>query len=538
MEAMTMEQSTQTRGARLPILSDEKSLEAELATFEAAERERLGLASPERVSWTETMARPMFTAAERPKVTLWVSGLTMAHDLLVEAALAGLGYKVQHLDCPDNDALRFGKEFGNRGQCNPTYYTVGNLVKHLEALRAEGKSREEILESHVFLTAGACGPCRFGMYVTEYRKALRDAGYEGFRVLLFQQTGGFRQATGEEAGLRFDPPFFIGLAKALLAGDVLNALGYRLRPYELEPGATDRALEDSKQLLYEALSQKRSLLRALWRCRRRFAEVKVDRLQAKPRVSIIGEFWAMTTEGDGNYQLQRFLESEGAECDIQLVSAWLLYMLWEGRYDTTLRAGLAGADGGRKGLRGVKVARRMALLRLAEVATRGSFQLFARLAGLSGYKLPNLDEIHRHAAPHYNTLVRGGESYMEVGKLIVNAIHQKANLTVSVKPFGCMPSSGVSDGVQSLVTEKYPGANFLAVETSGDGKVNFLSRIQMSLFKARKQAQDELAAALAETGLTLEQARARAGRRNPLSHPQHQVASTAANWVYELRGVR
>lgn len=531
-----METKTQTRQSRLPILGDETSLESELAAFEAAERERLGLATPERVSWTETMARPTFTVAERPKVTLWVSGLTMAHDLLVEAALAGLGYKVEHLDCPDNEALRFGKEFGNRGQCNPTYYTVGNLVKHLETLRAQGWSRQEILDQHVFLTAGACGPCRFGMYVTEYRKALRDAGYEGFRVLLFQQTGGFRQATGQDVGLRFDPPFFVGLAKALLAGDVLNALGYRLRPYEVVPGATDRALGECKRLLYEALSKRRSLLVALWRSRKLLAAVEVDRLQAKPRVSILGEFWAMTTEGDGNYHLQRFLESEGAECDIQLVTAWLLYMLWEGRYDTTLRAGLAGADGGRKGLRGVRVARRLALLRLADRLTRLTFQLFARTAGLSGYKLPDLDEIQRHAAPHYNTLVRGGESYMEVGKLIVNAIHQKANLTVSVKPFGCMPSSGVSDGVQSLVTEKYPGANFLAVETSGDGKVNFLSRIQMSLFKARKQAQDELATALAETGLTLEQARASAATRNPLRHPRHRVASTAANWVYELEG--
>ena len=32
---------------------------------------------------------------------------------------------------PDNSALKFGKEFGNRGQCNPTYFTVGNLVKYL-----------------------------------------------------------------------------------------------------------------------------------------------------------------------------------------------------------------------------------------------------------------------------------------------------------------------------------------------------------------------------------------------------------------------
>ena len=61
---------------------------------------------------------------------------------------------------------------------------------------------EDIVENYVFLTAGACGPCRFGTYVTEYRKALRDAGFEGFRVLLFQQQGGLKQATGEEQGLR------------------------------------------------------------------------------------------------------------------------------------------------------------------------------------------------------------------------------------------------------------------------------------------------------------------------------------------------
>ena len=69
----------------------------------------------------------------------------------------------------------------------------------------------------------------------------------------------------------------------------------------------------------------------------------------KPHVSIIGEFWAMTTEGDGNYGLQRFLESEGAECDIQLVTAWLLFMLWEQRCDTKLRMELRGEDNGAQG---------------------------------------------------------------------------------------------------------------------------------------------------------------------------------------------
>lgn len=62
------------------------------------------------------------------------------------------------------------------------------------------------------------------------------------------------------------------------------------------------------------------------------------------------------------------------------------------------------------------------------------------------------------------------------------------------KPFGCMPSSSVSGGVQSLITAKYPDANFLAIETSRDGAVNISSRIQMALFKARESARAESSA--------------------------------------------
>jgi predicted nucleotide-binding protein (sugar kinase/HSP70/actin superfamily) len=525
----------------LPIVNDPADLdiEAELARFEAEERARLGLEeAPRKETWTESMSRPWFDAKERQRVTILVSGLTMAHDLLVEAVLKGLGYNIHHLDCPDNDALRYGKEFGNRAQCNPTYFTVGNLVKHLDGLRRQGLAAEEIIDRYVFLTAGACGPCRFGMYVTEYRKALRDAGFDGFRVLLFQQTGGFKQATGAEAGLKMDPPFFIGLAKAIFAGDVLNALTYRIRPYEVEPGATDRANEHSRKILYDALANKRSILAALWRCKGEFRKVKVDRTLVRPKASIIGEFWAMTTEGDGNYQLQRFLESEGAECDIQLVTAWLLYMLWEGRYDTTLRKELKGTDQGRKGLEGVNVAKKLAILHAADYVVRGVFQVFAHAIGLYDYHLPDLDVVNSLAAPHYNTLVRGGESYMEVGKLILNAIKKKANMTVSVKPFGCMPSSGVSDGVQTIVTEKYPGSIYCAVETSGDGRVNFYSRIQMFLFKAKLAAKEEVDKALEDTGLTMDEVRAFL-EKNPrfasaLHKAPHVVASSTADLVYEV----
>src|SRR5271166_5239984 len=235
-------------------------MDAELKRFEQEERKRLGL-DTQTEHWIEDMAGLSFTKREKSKVTMLVGGLTMAHDFLIEAGLRGVGYHVQMLECPTNEGLQVGKEFGNRGQCNPTYFTVGNLVKYLITLRDKhGMSSEEIVKKYVFLTAGACGPCRFGMYVTEYRKALRDAGFDGFKVVLFQQTGGLKQATGEESGLEMTPKFFWALVKALVAGDVLNALGYRIRPYEVTAGDTDRALEQCKKIIYRALETRSPFL--------------------------------------------------------------------------------------------------------------------------------------------------------------------------------------------------------------------------------------------------------------------------------------
>src|SRR5215510_9015333 len=119
----------------LPVVGkgDTLDVDAELAKFEAEERARLGLG--QREQWVEDMANLGFTKSQKSKITLLIGGLTMAHDYLVEGAFKSLGYETIALDAPDNDALRVGKEFGNRAQCNPTYFTVGNLVKFLIHLR-------------------------------------------------------------------------------------------------------------------------------------------------------------------------------------------------------------------------------------------------------------------------------------------------------------------------------------------------------------------------------------------------------------------
>jgi predicted nucleotide-binding protein (sugar kinase/HSP70/actin superfamily) len=41
--------------------------------------------------------------------------------------------------------------------------------------------------------------------------------------------------------------------------------------------------------------------------RDKFNEIEVDRFRVKPVVKITGEFWAQLTEGDGNFNISRFL---------------------------------------------------------------------------------------------------------------------------------------------------------------------------------------------------------------------------------------
>src|SRR5215468_6166206 len=537
-----MSTTNDNNGSNLDPMSIE-AIEAELKKFEIEERKRLGLPVEGAKQWFDEVPRH-FTKDQRAHTTILVCGLTMAHDLFIQAALRGIGYKVLAMDVADNDALQYGREYGNRGQCNPTYFTVGNLVKYLDGLRSRGMSKDDIVKNHLFITAGACGPCRFGTYVTEYRKALRDSGFDGFRVLLFQQTGGLKQATGDGVGLEMNPTFFWGVVRAIMIGDVLNALGYRIRPYEVEPGAADRALEISKKIIADAFEHNTSLPVALLKVRRELGKVKVDRTRTKPRVGIIGEFWAMTTEGDGNYGLQRFLEAEGAEPDIQIVTAWLLYMIWQGRYDTTQRAGLRGVDkdkgeGGSKfSLKGVDVRKRRASLWAGEKVLRGLFQTVSTAMGLYDYHLPDMNEIAEVSHAFYDNNLRGGEGHMEIGKLIQNVAYSKVNMTLSVKPFGCMPSSSVSDGVQSFITELYPQGIFLPIETNGDGAVNVYSRVQMQLFKAKQQAQKEVDKACADVGMTIEEVRAYVAKHpammSAFHRAPHKAGCTAADLVYEV----
>ena len=472
-----------------------------------------------------------FLAKEREDVTLiFGGGLTETHEILMKGALEGQGYNAEYMPTPDNEALAIGKEYCNRGQCNPTYYTVGNLIKYLRNLKESGV--ENIVEKYVFVTAGACGPCRFGTYEAEYRKALTESGFDGFRVLTVNQSV-HTEGENEEAGLRLDKDFYVSIVKAIMVGDLLNEICNKLRPYEVNEGETDRALKKSLEGLYLAIKHKKALFFPLRKARKILGTVSVDFSKVKPKVQIIGEFWAQTTEGDGNYRLQRWLQEEGCEVLTSPVCGWVDYMIWltKDSVKDALRANKKFKDKKFHLVTYIK-------LQIAYAMLIHFHTLYRSALGFVNARLPSQKKLARLSHDYYNTKITGGEGHLEVAKNISCIKEKKAHLVISVKPFGCMPSLQ-SDGVQSKVMTDLKEGLFIPIETSGDGEVNVKSRVQMKLHEARVAAREEFNRYLAEAGITIDAwkklAQVNRGSALSLLKLPHSLSTTAGNFAYYLK---
>jgi predicted nucleotide-binding protein (sugar kinase/HSP70/actin superfamily) len=546
----------------------------------AEERARLereaGVVKREIHHFKRPTERP-FTRQQRGHTTLLFGGLTWKHEKLVHGALEGLGYRAEAVPTPNVKAFQTGKEYGNNGQCNPTYFTVGNLVQYLQTLEEQGLTKQEIIDRYVFFTAGACGPCRFGMYEAEYRLALRNSGFDGFRVLLFQQSGGLSQSDAE-AGLEMNLDFFLGILNALNCGDVMNEVAYALRPYEVNVGDTDRILDETMDYLHEIFRKKRpwkldenmskfmggfsntaeylgkfvkqikgdEYVPALERCRDRFNDVEIDRLRVKPIVKITGEFWAQTTEGDGNFNMFAFLEREGAQVLVEPIGTWIMYMIHQ---VVQKYRDFKGLDEAAVLPPIWKVAprariewdfrRKVAKLKLAEAIFKSEYHKIVNALGGIAHHLADQYELQRLGHPFYNSRAGGGEGHLEVAKNIYYSNKDLAHMVLSLKPFGCMPSTQ-SDGAQSAVVSHYKDMIFLPIETSGEGEINAHSRVQMALGEAKNKAKKEFRESLERAGLTLEECQRWVEAHPETKRPMYRVPHTmgvvgqAANFVLHI----
>src|SRR6266704_7142276 len=416
-----------------------------------------------------------FTRAERDSVTVVFGGLHWRVERIIQAVLESVGNKAEVLPVATKEDLLTGREVADIGQCCPTSFTTGNLVNFIKK-KSDELGAEEVTKKYVYLTAGSCGACRFGQYHQSYELGLRNSGLGAFRMFLMAQDQ-LDQKAAMGDGLDLNLPLTLGLLWGIFVTDLVQDLEYQVRPYEVVPGATDAVARESIEYLFQVFRDRpkrsayRSLVwhltssyftKALREIHRKFSTIEVDRLRVKPTVKITGEFYLQTVEGDPNYNIHRWLESEGAEVYPAPVAVWFDYWM---RFYVQIFEDYRGIDR----FAGAKITSVKALQR----AFRWTYNRLRAALNTIPHELPDQYELRRLAAPYYHHRLSGGEGDMLVGKALWAHLNKKAHMICELSPYACMPNT-MSVGAMAGVIGQHPDLLYAPIEVKGDAEVHAL----------------------------------------------------------------
>lgn len=432
--------------------------------------------------WTH-YPTPRWKKRDMEDTTVLLSVVEPRKSLFVSAFMDRMG--IAHVDLGGfkTEHIELGKRLGTPNLCNPAYYITGQIVEYLEGLRARtGLSKEQIRDRHVFVCpSGPCSPCRYGMYTQEHFRALNEAGYEGFRIVTFSSDV-FDMESEKDDALQFTFGFRINLLMALILADAVHTRDMEIRPYEKVPGSTLAVVREAERMIHDAFRSNSYALRlpaTLRKVGHMFDAIeRVDR--PVPRLFITGEIFANNSHGDPNYNLREFCIREGCQVNPALFTQ-RVYFDFIRRMDHTRRQRDFGDPSPRE-------KRRLSIhLMRQRIGLAITDHLVKSYLGHIGARTPypDIEALFDLGHPHYHRRIYGGEGNLEVAEAMEQSAH--CHGFISIKPFGCMCSSGVSDGVQARIQDLYPDLNFLSVETSGDNASNVLNRVSMLIFKARRQ---------------------------------------------------
>ncbi len=275
-----------------------------------------------------------------------------------------------------------------------------------------------------------------------------------------------------------------------------------------------------------------------------FDTIELDRFKLRTMAKITGEFWAMTTVGAGNFHMFRYLENEGAALLIEPVSSLIQFLFSKGklrlqnRREMVLNNGVRHWWNFRKQLGNyLEYYKKLLALILGNSIFRREYARRLQALGGNTHMLIRQTILQTLGNPYFNINIEGGEGYMEIAKNIYYHEHFKAHMVISLKPFGCMPSTQ-SDGAQAAVVERNKEMIFLPLETAGEGETNAQSRVLMALSDARAKAKKELVEARKNAFFSIEELRDYVDRHPELKRPSYVVPhrkgviGIAANFIY------
>ncbi len=407
-----------------------------------------------------------FTKEDKKRVLL-IPNVSHAFAELLSAAMSCQGIHCVPLDIGRGKAIRMGKQYVHNDICFPAQVSIGEALAELDSGKYDNAEVAVATSKYI-------GDCRLTHYTPLLRKALDDAGYADVPIIDTDNVDAHNIHPGFKLGIRASLKVVLGLPMI----DALEGLLRKIRPYELEEGATQAAFDKAMAVLIRAVS--RSGIIGITQAFRKsidiMCEVRYDRTQLRPTVLIVGELLLNFHPG-ANHDIELYLEKNGFEIiEAKLTDVIRKTYFYKHAQDTEYHVSLPAAE--------------RAWNAMADNLFEFSHNIADRIARRHPlYEPPTrLPELVKASDPIIHHTFDAGEGVL-ISAEIIECAKQGCRDFIILGPFGCLPNHVVGRGIVGQLRKRYPDARFLALDYDPDvSQANIENRLQMLVMNAKEAA--------------------------------------------------
>ena len=397
--------------------------------------------------------------------TILAPQMSPIHFELVEELLKNEGFNAVLLPSVDQGAVDMGLKYVNNDICYPSILVTGQIME------AVLSGKYDLSRTAVLITQTG-GGCRATNYIALIRKALKDSGHPEVPVISLTAASGLDE---DNPGFNiFKPELLVKALYALLYGDLIMQLLYRVRPYEAEAGAADalydRMMAEAKGVLLSA--SRRSFYGLCQRTVDAFEALPLVNDRSKPRVGVVGEI-LVKFHPTANNQVVRVIEQEGCEANVPgLVDFFLFGMTNAVNMKDELGTKATSRFTHKAGIKLIEGFREP-INKMLEASTR--FEPY-----------PSVWELAEKAGQVLSLCNTMGEGWLLTAEMC-DLIETGTPNIVCCSPFACLPNHVVGKAVIKRLREMHPESNIVAVDYDpGASEVNQLNRIKLMISVAKE----------------------------------------------------
>ena len=413
--------------------------------------------------------RLLFTKEMAREYTILAPQMLPDHFAMLVSILREAGYNVEMLNTSGHTILEEGQKYVHNDACVPAILVIGQLI---DAIKRGGYDPHKVA---LFITQNG-GGCRASNYLYLLRKALARAGMDYVPVISLNLSG-----LEKNPGFQLTLPILRKAAFAVIYGDLMMNVGWQVRPYEVNPGDTDRCLDWCREYLISEMRAGRGMS---FKSMVKNFDYIIDRFKAVPvagpekvRVGVVGEIYVKYSPL-GNNNLASFLLSEGVEPVIPGLMDFIIFKVYNRDVDVDLYGGLW--------------AKQRLCQFLERYLMKYQHAMIDALKRSGRFRAPgDFNDLHSMIQGYLGDGNKMGEGWLLTAEML-ELIHTGVPNIVCTQPFGCLPNHIVGKGVIKELRSTYPNSNIVAVDYDpGASEVNQLNRIKLMLATARKNMEKE-----------------------------------------------